>query len=114
MTNKELKDQYKQTKFPAGVFQIKNKVNGKIFVSGNMNLNKIWNRHKTELKFGSHRNKEMQNDWNKYGEENFVFEIISELNQGNEKLDLNHELKVLTEMYLEELQPYGEQGYNKK
>ena len=97
-----------------GVFQIKNKVNGKIFVDGNNNLNKIWNRHKTELKFGSHRNKEMQNDWNKYGEENFVYEIISELNQENEKLDLNHELKILTNLYLEELQPFGEKGYNKK
>ena len=81
VTKKELKKQYKQTKFPAGVFQIKNKANGKIFVAGNMNLNKIWNRHKTELKFGSHRNKEIQNDWYEYGEENFIFEIISELNR---------------------------------
>ena len=101
-------------KFPMGVFQIRNKSNGKIFVDGHSNLDAIWNQHRTQLKFDSHRNTELQNDWNKYGEENFIYEILSELNQEDDNVDYTKELITLTEMYLEELQPFGEKGYNKK
>lgn len=114
MTKKELKEQYAQMKFPMGVFQIRNKINGKIFVDGHSNLDAIWNRHRTQLKFGSHRNTELQKDWNEFGEENFIYEILSEINQENDKVDFAKELKTLTEMYVEDLQPFGERGYNKK
>mgnify|MGYP002383887052 CR=1 FL=1 len=51
MTQKELKEKYKQMKFPMGVFQIRNTVNGKIFVDSSTNLPAIWNRHKTQRDF---------------------------------------------------------------
>ncbi|GEM_PF-5308046 len=38
MTKKELKNQYKETKFPMGVFQIKNQVNGKILIDSGLNM----------------------------------------------------------------------------
>lgn len=37
-SKKELKSVYKEMKFPMGVFQIKNKVNGKIFIEGSLNI----------------------------------------------------------------------------
>lgn len=113
-SQKELKNDYKAAKPKMGIFQIKNKLNGKIYVDSSTNLDAIWNRFKTELKFGSHRNEELQQDWNAYGEAAFTFEIVSELKQKeDEEVNYTAELKELKAMYVEELQPFGEKGYNK-
>ena len=89
-TRKELKEAYKQKKPVAGVFQIKNDENGKVLIEASTNIPSKWNRHRTELKFGSHRNKQLQQDWNDLGEENFTFSILSELELSEEEnLDIN-------------------------
>lgn len=112
-SNKELRAAYKATSFKAGVFQIRNTVTGKIFVGSSTNLDAIWNRIKVELKFGGHRNSQLQQDWNSIGEDHFAFEIISELELGEDtKKDLGKEVKKLEEMFIEELQPFGDKGYN--
>lgn len=113
MNKKDLKEQYKQIVFPMGIFQIRNIVNGKIYLEGSMNLDKIWNRHRSELQMRGHRNEKLQNDWNEFGEENFRFEILSELKLKEDDFnDPKIELKQLEKMYFEELQPYGEKGYH--
>ena len=115
MTNKELKEEYKNIKFRMGVFQIRNTVNGKIFIEGSSNLDKIWNRHYVQLNFGNHRNVELQKDWNAYGESHFVYEILGEIQEEEGKLlDNTKEIKILEQMFLEELQPFGEKGYNRQ
>ncbi len=114
-SKKELKNEYKLMKFPTGVYQITNTVNNKILIGCSTDLNAIWNRIRTQLKFGSFMIDEMQKDWNTYGEDKFRYEILSELKQDDpEKTDYSKDLKVLEEMYLEELQPYDESGYNKR
>lgn len=115
MTNKELREEYKNIKFKMGVFQIRNIVNGKILIEGSPNLDKIWNRHHVQLNFGNHRNVELQKDWNTYGESNFVYEILGEIQEEEGKLlDNTKEIKILEQMFLEELQPFGEKGYNRQ
>ena len=112
-TNKQLKEEYKQIKFKIGVFQIRNLINEKIFVGSSINLDAIWNRIKVELKFGGHRNEKLQNEWNEFGEENFKFEILSEIDQKEgERVDYNKEVKELENMFMEDLQPFGDKGYN--
>ena len=76
-SNNELKEAYKQIKFQSGVFQIRNTVNGKIFIGSNINLDKIWNRMAFELNFGSHKNVALQTEWKTFGADNFVYEILS-------------------------------------
>ncbi len=113
-TKKELKEEYKQMKFPMGVFQIRNTVNGKIFVDSSTNMNAKWNRNRLQLSVGNHPNKELQNDWNEFGEEAFQFEVLEELKHNDKKtMDYNKEVALLEEMIIEELQPFGEKGYNK-
>lgn len=103
-TKKEIKEDYKQMKFPMGVFQIKNLSNNKIFVDNSVDMNATWNRHKTELKFGTHRNKELQKDWAEKGENNFMFEILSELKQDdNNIVNYAKELQLLQRMVIEEM-----------
>lgn len=113
-SRKELKDSYKQMKFRIGVFQIRNLVNGKIYVDSSVNLDAVWNRNRVQLKFGSHPNEELQKDWTETGEEHFQFEVLSELEQKEEdRVEYNKEVKQLEKMFLEELQPYGDKGYNR-
>ena len=96
--NKERKDEYKMKKFRIGVFQIRNTINGKVFVDSSPNLDAIWNRHKMELNFGGHRNVVLQQEWKEFGEENFRFEILSEIAQkDDEKTDYAKEAKQLAE-----------------
>ena len=104
-TKKELKDAYKQMKFPTGVFQIKNIRNSKVLIDNSVDMESKWRRHKMELKFGNHRNKALQKDWNEFGEDDFVFEVLSELKQDEEdNTNYNRELKSLQEMVIAELQ----------
>ena len=67
-TKKELKEEYKQPKTPMGVFQIKNIKNKKVRIDKSIDMESKWNRHKMELKFGNHRNRNFQKEWNEYGE----------------------------------------------
>lgn len=111
--NKQLKEEYKQKKFRIGVFQIRNTINGKIFVGSSVNLDAIWNRIRVELKFGGHRNIKLQEEWKEFGEENFKYEILSEIVQKDEnKVDYNKEVKKLEEMFIDELKPFADKGYN--
>lgn len=112
-TKKELKEAYKQLKFRMGVFQIRNVVNGKIYIESSVNLDAIWNRHRTELNFRGHRNATLQKEWTEFGEENYRFEILSEIEpREGETTDYKKELTLLEKMYIEELQPYEEKGYH--
>jgi hypothetical protein len=115
MTKKELQHEYKQKVFRMGVFQLRNTLNGKILVESSPNLEAIWNRHRVELNFGTHRNASLQQDWKQYGEQNFAYEILEELDLARleaQQLDPTKELKILEQLYLDELQPFGEKGYN--
>lgn len=59
-----------------GIYQIRNVVNGKVYVGSSVNLVKRRHTHFNELRKGIHTNGYLQRAFNKYGETNFVFEII--------------------------------------
>eukprot|EP00825_Cyclidium_porcatum_P024910 TRINITY_DN27233_c0_g1_i1.p2 TRINITY_DN27233_c0_g1~~TRINITY_DN27233_c0_g1_i1.p2 ORF type:complete len:127 (+),score=20.00 TRINITY_DN27233_c0_g1_i1:146-526(+) len=112
-TKKELKNIYKEMKFKMGIFQIRNTVNGKIYVEGSTDLDAIWNRHKFQLKMDSHPNVELQKDWKDFGEGNFSYEILSEIKQDDTKtIDYRKEIMQLEKMFIEKLQPFNNNGYN--
>ena len=112
-SKKELNREYLERSKPAGVFQVKNTANGKILLGSSLNLEGALNGHKFTLKIGSHRNKELQDDWNKYGAENFVFEILETVQvRDYPNFNLSDELTLLEMIWLEKLQPFGEKGYN--
>lgn len=61
-----------------GIYIIKNKINGKIYIGSSSNINNRIKQHKYLLRKTIHKNKYLQNAWNKYGESNFEFLIIKE------------------------------------
>jgi group I intron endonuclease len=113
-TRKELKEEYKQVKFKMGVFQVKNNLNNKIFIGSSLDLKAIWHAQKLQLDFGMHQNRELQKDWTEYGKENFSYEILEEYTPPDDKqVNVEKEVKILEQMIIEELQPFGSKGYNK-
>ena len=60
----------------SGIYQIRNLVNGKVYVGSAVNLRARRNRHFSYLRNNCHANRKLQNAFNKYGEENIVFEVV--------------------------------------
>lgn len=109
---KEMKLQAKEEKTSYGIFQIKNLTNGKVFVGSTPNF-KTLNGLKFSLNTGVSNQKELQADWDAYGKEQFEFvelETVDEKDwQGVNKKKI---LEKLLDKWMEELQPFGENGYN--
>lgn len=70
-----------------GIYQIINKINNKIYIGSSIDVEQRWNTHKRELRSKKHHNKNLQNAWHEYGEENFVFEIIELVEDTNQLID---------------------------
>ncbi|MGD8780641.1 MAG: GIY-YIG nuclease family protein [Ignavibacteria bacterium] len=112
---KELKKKYKQTLPQMGIYMIRNLTNGKILIGRGLNLSGKENSFRFQLQTGTHTNSELQSDYNKTGDDNFVFEIIDILEpKADSNLNYGEELKVLEEMWIEKLQPFDGKGYNKR
>jgi hypothetical protein len=112
-TRKELNREYQERPKPAGVFQIKNIANGKVLLGSSLNLNGALNGHRFTLRINGHRNKPLQEDWNEYGEDKFVFEILETVQvKDDPNFNLNDELTLVEMISWEKLQPVGEKGYN--
>jgi len=109
-SRKELKAEYKENIPKMGVFQIRNTQNNKVLIDQSVDVQAKWNRHNTELKFGSHRNKNLQQDWDVLGASCFVFEMVSELAHDDD-LDLKNELKQLHDLVLDEMNIQDEMRY---
>jgi len=112
-SRKELNREYMDRPKPAGIFQIKNTVNGKVLLGSSKNLEGPLNSHRFMLEIGSHDNKELQKDWVEFGPDKFTFDILEVVKVvDNPNFNLDDELTLLEQIWLEKLQPFGERGYN--
>jgi group I intron endonuclease len=60
-----------------GIYEIICMESGKTYVGSSKNIENRFYRHICELNRNTHKNKQLQNDWNKYGgESNFIFDIV--------------------------------------
>jgi group I intron endonuclease len=84
----------------SGIYKITNKVNGKFYIGSSYDIEERWVVHKQYLHGNYHVNPKLQHAWNKYGEDNFVFEILEEVEA---KQDLLFERE---NYYLSTLKPY--------
>ena len=112
-SRKELNREYVERVKPSGVFQVKNIVNNKVLLGSSLNLEGSLNKHKFMLKLGSHTNKALQKDWDEFGADQFAFEILEEVKViDHPNFNLKDELTLLEQIWLEQLEPVGERGYN--
>lgn len=61
------------------IYQIKNKINGKIYIGSAVNFDRRKYHHIYLLNKNIHRNLKLQNSWNKHGEDNFEFYILEKV-----------------------------------
>jgi hypothetical protein len=109
---KELRMKWNEQKTVAGVFQIKNVKNHKIFVDSTRNINTV-NGQKFMLEHHSHPNKSLQTEWDEFGADAFAFEILETLEKTpDEYYDVKDVLKKLKQKWMEQLQPFGSHGYH--
>jgi hypothetical protein len=114
MDKSALKRAYKENPPAAGIFQITNTQNGKILIGKGMNVHGILNSQQAQLQFGSHKNLDLQQDYNRSGKEKFEFGILDQLEMlSKTALEIQDDLDALEALWLEKLQPYGERGYHK-
>ncbi|WP_208719079.1 GIY-YIG nuclease family protein [Corallococcus sicarius] len=110
----ERKRAYKEAAVPMGIYVIRNRVNGKVFLGHSINLPAMFNRIRFEFAQRMHRVPELQADWDRYGEAAFSLEVLDQLPPLEEPgaTPPVEDLKVLEEMWLERLKPYGDAGYH--
>ena len=93
----EQNKQYREAKRaeqPACVYQIINNQNGRIYVGETIRGELRWKGHLTCLRGGYHDNSNLQEDFNKFGEEAFEWSIIKELPKDREVLTKEEKLHI--------------------
>lgn len=88
----------------SGVYQIRNKITGKVYIGSTKHLTDRWNEHLVLLRSGKHHSPHLQASWNLHGGDAFEFSVL-------EKVPGEDLLKV-EQCYLDTLQPFGDRGYN--
>ncbi|OZI10514.1 LuxR family transcriptional regulator [Bacillaceae bacterium SAS-127] len=111
---KQLKQLYKETSVEAGVYQIKNNDNGKLFIGSTRNL-KTLNGVKFSLNNDTYSNKALQAEWRQFGKDAFSIDILETLKKKDDPYFNEKEaLLELENKWLDHFQPYGKRGYNQE
>jgi len=108
--------EYKESYRPTGVYRLRNTSNGRILVGSSVNLPAIFNRLRMQLDGGTYvKHPELQRDWKALGAAAFELEVLQELEPPEGPgWDPTDDLAALEALWLEELEPYGEKGYNRR
>lgn len=93
--------------FKSGIYQITNKINGRIYIGSAKRFIERWQSHTYSLRKQKHSNRFLQADFNKCGEEAFVFEVV-EVTEGKSK----EERLLIEEGYIKQYYDSGNQCYN--
>lgn len=90
-----------------GIYKITFIGTEKVYVGSSINLNTRRSTHLTELRANRHHSVKLQNAYNKYGEDNFIFEILEQTSDG-----LTRDELLAREQYYIDLLDSHKSGYN--
>ncbi|MDD3875806.1 MAG: GIY-YIG nuclease family protein [Bacteroidales bacterium] len=112
-TKKEIRNEYKSMTFRAGIFQIINKKENKIYLKTTTDLDRAYNSDIFQLKAGMHKNHGLQNDWNLLGQDFFEFKPFDEIKikEDANPNEIKQELNDLLELHMLELKRKGQLMY---
>lgn len=98
-----------KAKQPAGIYKITCLKNGRVYIGESKCLPQRWTSHKSALNCDKGKtNKLLQEDWDLYGEDSFVFETLEEMDK-DKVLLYDREL-----FYIKQFDEKGFELYNKE
>ena len=87
---------------PMGIYLIRNRETGQVLLASSRNVVGALNRIQFELRLGSHTNRALQAEWDRYGPGGFEFEIVEVLKEREDaSFDYDDELRTLVLIYRE-------------
>lgn len=96
----------------SGVYTIINKTTDRLYIGESLDIYRRWHdEHIPQLRKDCHYNKELQKDFNKYGEENFCFEIL-ERYSGNDPISTKARILILESYFITQFGKAGISLYN--
>lgn len=96
----------------SGIYTITNKVTGELYIGESLDIYRRWHdEHIPQLRKNRHYNKELQQDFSKYGEENFSFEIL-ERYSGNDPISTKARILILESYFITQFGKAGISLYN--
>ena len=103
INKKELINKYKNQEIEMGIIKVYNTVTGYSLVDIAMNLYKPFESIKFKLSIGRYKLKQLQSDWDTYGEKAFKFIVVEKLKPFEPSTDKEKEdeLKQFLKMYID-------------
>jgi len=85
---KEAARQFKERKPSPGIYALRCRATGRNWIDSSPNLDAAQNSQFFQLRQSLHRNKEIQSEWNTYGEGSFEFAVLETLPEDTPSLNL--------------------------
>ena len=106
---------YKENPPPAGIYQVRNNVSGRLMIGSSTNPTGRLNRHRFALRMRTHPDRELQSDWNELGEDAFEFTVLDHLDPVDDATssDPVKDLVALESMWVEKLRAAGASLYGR-
>jgi group I intron endonuclease len=82
----------------SGIYHITLIPSGKQYIGSAINIDRRFSEHRNRLRSGRHENLHLQNAWNKYGEDSFIFGVL-------ETITDKRELVSREQYYIDTIQP---------
>lgn len=68
-----------------GIYTITNKINNRVYIGSSKDINRRWKQHINDLNKSKHINQSLQDDWIKYGQNNFDFNVVRQCDESELK-----------------------------
>ena len=113
MDRKALIREYKESRRPMGVFQVRNVQDGRVYLGTSVDLPSILNRMRAQLRMGGHPDPALQADWKALGPDAFTFDVLDTLDPPDEPgYDPAADLRTLEDLWRAKVEAAGEAVYN--
>ena len=87
----------------AGIYQIKCKINNKVYIGASNNICNRLSKHFSELSLNKHTNSKLQDDFNKYGKDNFIFDVVEKTTDLKEREIYHQTQYIISILYNEKI-----------
>ncbi len=98
---KEAARQFKERKPSPGIYALRCRTTGRVWVDSSPNLDAAQNGQFFQLRQRLHRDKELQAEWMTHGEESFEFNVLEALPEDTPSLNLRDLLRERKQFWLQ-------------